>query len=152
MPSRRLPLVVLLVGLSGAVPISAAAQRPARQTVSGPAISGDAPADAEALFRSLSDQLKALITAQDQVRSERGGFALAFGTGDQSLAFVPTQGVSISLGYGDSLGWTATASHVLLPGKSCVVWVGRIPPPRRPATRFDGNQGGDAEVVCDLVP
>lgn len=152
LPRRLLLLLVLVVGLGVLIPHQGAAQRPARQTVAGPALGGEASGDEEAIFRTLRHQLKELIRAQDQVRLERGGFAMAFGAGEQAIAFVPPAGVSVSFGYADSFGWTATASHTQLPGKTCVVWVGRIPPERRPTTRFDGNRGGDTEVVCDLVP
>lgn len=144
--------LLIVGGLAWALPDGAAAQRPPRQTISGPTLLGESPSDEEAVFRILSQQLKLLIAAQDQVRLERGGFAMAFGRGEQAVTFVPPAGVSLSFGYADSFGWTATATHTLLPGRSCVVWVGRVPPPQRPTTRFDGNRGGDAEVVCDLVP
>ncbi len=151
-PRQLLLLLLLAAGVGVLLPHQVAAQRTARQTVAGPALAGEAPGDEETIFRALRHQLKELIRSQDQVRLEHGGFALAFGSGAQALAFVPPAGVSITFGYADSFGWTATASHAQLPGKTCVVWVGRIPPERRPTTRFDGNRGGDSEVVCDLVP
>jgi hypothetical protein len=151
-PPRQLLLVLLVACCGILLPQPAAGQRPARQTVAGPALGGEAPGDEELVFRLLRHQLKELIRSQDQVRLERGGFAMAFGNSDQALAFVPPPGVSVTFGYADSFGWTATASHAQLPGKTCVVWVGRVPPERRPTTRFDGNRGWDSEVVCDLVP
>ncbi len=141
-----------LAVVAGAFPVAAAAQRPARQQVSGPAPSGESPGDEEAVFRLLRHQLKELLRLQDEVRAARGGYAMAFGAGEQAVAFSPPPGVVLAFGYADSFGWSATASHAQLPGKTCVIWVGRIPPERRPTTRHDGNRGGDAEVVCDLVP
>lgn len=149
---RLFPPLLVLAVVAGAFPPAAAAQRPARRQVSGPAPSGESPGGEEAVFRLLRQQLVELLKLQDEVRAARGGYAMAFGPGEQALAFSPQPGVSLAFGYADSFGWSATASHAQFPGRTCVVWVGRIPPERRPTTRHDGNRGGDAEVVCDLVP
>jgi hypothetical protein len=149
---RPFAALLVLAGVASAVPAAAAGQRAVRQQVAGPAPSGESPGDEEVVFRLLRHQLTELLKRQDEVRTARGGYAMAFGPGEQALAFRPPPGVSLAFGYADSFGWSATASHVQLPGKTCVIWVGRIPPERRPTTRHDGNRGGDAEVVCDLVP
>lgn len=133
-------------------PQAAAAQGPRPQAVSGPsAAMKEAPSE-ERIYHTLRRQLRVLLAAQDAVRAERGRYAQGFGSAGERVAFVPPPGVTVTLGFADSGGWVAIATHAALPGKSCVLWAGTVPVPRRPETSHDGNRGGEGEVVCDLVP
>jgi len=146
-------LVTGLLAVLLAMPGGARAQRAPRLQVAGPAVSrASATPDHEQVFRQLRLQLRALLEAQDAARSRSGWFATGFGTGADALPFVPPPGVAVQLLHADALGWTAVATHASLPGKSCVIWAGQVPIPRRPETSHDGNRGGEGEVVCDLVP
>ncbi len=148
----RLPVAGLVATLL-AVPGEAPAQRAPRVQGAGPVESRAAASpDHEQVFRQLRLQLHALLEAQDAVRSQRGRFATGFGTGAEAVPFVPPPGVVVRLGHADARGWAAIATHAALPGRSCVIWAGQVPIPRRPETSHDGNQGGEGEVVCDLVP
>jgi hypothetical protein len=111
----------------------------------------DAPSE-ERIYHTLRRQLRALLAAQEAVRAERGRYAQGFGSEGETVAFVPPPGVTVTLGFPDSGGWVAIATHAALPSKSCVLWAGTVPVPRRPETSHDGNRGGEGEVVCDLVP
>ncbi len=131
---------------------AADAQRPRPQSVSGPsAAMKEAPLE-ERIYHTLRRQLRTLLATQDSVRAERGRYAQGFGSAGETVAFVPPPGVTVTLGFADSGGWVAIATHAALPGKSCVLWAGTVPVPRRPETSHDGNRGGEGEVVCDLVP
>jgi hypothetical protein len=111
----------------------------------------EAPSE-ERVFDLLRTQLRAVLEAQDAVHAQRGRFARGFGTSGETVAFTPPPGITITLGFADSAGWTAIATHAALPGKSCVIWIGTVPLNQRPETSHDGNRGGHGEVVCDLVP
>lgn len=147
---RVLACVVVVTALL--FPPAVDAQRRAPQSVAGPsAPMTEAPSE-ERIYHMLRRQLRALLEAQDAVRAERGRYAQGFGTAGETVAFTPPAGVTITLGFADSAGWVAIATHAALPGKSCVLWAGTVPVPRRPETSHDGNRGGEGEVVCDLVP
>jgi len=153
-PTRRraaAPVLILLLLATAGIE-AGKAQRAPRRAVSGPSAKPAPALNDERVYVLLRRQLRALLAAQDSVRAERGGYALGFGTAGESVAFLPPPGVTINLTWADSGGWTASASHAALPGKNCVIWAGQVPPPRRPVTRADSNRGGEAEVVCDLVP
>ena len=150
MVGRVLACVVVVTGLLS--PGAADAQRRAAQSVSGPsAAMTEAPSE-EQIYHTLRRQLRTLLATQDSVRAERGRYAQGFGRAGETVAFVPHPGVTVTLGFADSGGWVAIATHAALPGKSCVLWAGTVPVPRRPETSHDGNRGGEGEVVCDLVP
>ncbi|MFN2316036.1 MAG: hypothetical protein ABR551_09365 [Gemmatimonadales bacterium] len=142
-------VVVMTVFLS---PPAADAQRRAPQSVSGPSAPMTEGPSEERIYHTMRRQLRVLLAAQDAVRAERGRYAPGFGTTGETVAFTPPAGITITLGFADSAGWVAIATHAALPGKSCVLWAGTVPVPRRPETSHDGNRGGEGEVVCDLVP
>lgn len=147
---RVLLCAILAVVVAPASP--AEAQRRPRQRVSGPWVATTNAPPEERIYHLLRHQLRALLAAQDAVRTERGGYAQGFGTSGEGIDFTPSRGVTITLDFADSSGWVAIATHAALPGKSCVLWAGAVPAPRRPETSHDGNRGGEGEVVCDLVP
>lgn len=154
----RAPLCLTLGLLVAVAPSPAAAQAAPRTTVSGPAVRAAraprpvAPPAEEQIYAELRRQLRTLFEAQDQHRLSVGRFAEAFGRGDGAVALVPPAGVTVRLVHADALGWAARAHHAALPDRDCVVWAGQVPPGRRPITMQDQNRGGEAEVVCDLVP
>lgn len=149
--SFRLVHSAFLLCLSAQFVSTGAAQR-APQSVSGPSVAMEEAPSEERIYHTLRRQLQVLLAAQDAVRAERGRYAQGFGTSGETVAFTPPAGVTITLGYANSTGWVAVATHAALPGKSCVLWAGTVPVPRRPETSHDGNRGGEGEVVCDLVP
>lgn len=136
----------------GATAPDARAQRPVRQTVAGPAVSREHRVDEESVYRLLRAQLQLLVEVQDSVHARTGQYAASFGAGEGAVTLAPRAGVSVTLEHASRLGWAAVARHAALAGKSCVIWVGMVRPERRPVTQFDQNRGGEAEIVCDLVP
>lgn len=152
-PRSRYPsrFLVAGIGLLLVVPVIHA-QRPPRQSVSGPAAPREARLDEESVYRMLRQQLEQLVEAQDSARARTGQYASSFGNGGDAVMLRPRAGVSITLEHASRAGWAAVASHAALAGKSCVIWVGMVRPERRPVTQFDANRGNEAEIVCDLVP
>lgn len=63
--------------------------------------------------------------------------------------FRPSPGVTIAILSADADGWSATATSTLLPGKSCVIFVG--PVKVIPTTQADGRSGSEAVPVCDAA-
>lgn len=149
--SPRLAVSILIL-LPTLVLAPGQAQQAPQRTVAGPsAPKRDAPSE-ERIYHLLRRQLRALLAAQEEVRAARGRYAQGFGSGAEAVAFAPPPGVTITFAFADSGGWSAVAIHAALPGKSCVLWAGTVPVPRRPETSHDANRGGEGEVVCDLVP
>jgi hypothetical protein len=62
----------------------------------------------------------------------------------------PSPGVKVTILSADADGWTGTAISTLLPGKSCVVFIGPVKAP--PKTDADGRSGSEAVPVCDALP
>lgn len=61
--------------------------------------------------------------------------------------YQPSPGVRVTILAADADGWSAEATSTLLPGKSCVLYVG--PLKTLPKTQADGRSGSEAVAVCD---
>jgi hypothetical protein len=61
-------------------------------------------------------------------------------------SFHPSAGVTVTLGPSTANGWSANATAGAAPGKSCVIYVGQVPPPK---TQAGGLTGPEAVPVCD---
>lgn len=61
-------------------------------------------------------------------------------------SYKPSAGVSVSLGPSSANGWAATATSANAPGKSCVIYVGQVAPPK---TQAQGLTGPEAVPACD---
>lgn len=122
----------------------------------GPSISGPSSPVPELanhrIYDSLRERLQELTRWQDELRDQTGRFTTDFTPGNRVTPLALPPGVTITLLFARSDGYAAAASHQLLPGRNCTVWVGNVPPPLRPKTLFDENRGSQGEIVCDLVP
>ena len=61
-------------------------------------------------------------------------------------SYKPAAGVTVTLGPSTANGWAATATAGSAPGKSCVIYVGQVSPPK---TQAQGLSGPEAVPVCD---
>ena len=61
-------------------------------------------------------------------------------------SFKPSTGVTVTLGPTSANGWAATATASTAAGKSCVIYVGQVSPPK---TQAQGLTGPEAVPVCD---
>ena len=61
-------------------------------------------------------------------------------------SFKPSAGVTVTLGQSSANGWSATATAANGAGKSCVIYVGQVSPPK---TQAQGLSGPEAVPVCD---
>jgi hypothetical protein len=60
--------------------------------------------------------------------------------------FKPSAGVTVTLGPSSTNGWAATATVASAAGKSCVIYVGSVTPPK---TQAQSLQGPEAVPTCD---
>jgi hypothetical protein len=60
--------------------------------------------------------------------------------------FKPSSGVTVTLGPSTANGWSATATTASQAGKTCVIYVGSVSPPR---TQAQGLTAPEAVPVCD---
>ena len=61
-------------------------------------------------------------------------------------SYKPSAGVTVTLGASSANGWAASATASGAGGKSCVIYVGQVSPPK---TQAQGLSGPEAVPVCD---
>jgi hypothetical protein len=105
---------------------------------------------AKQLLESMADDLRRLVTAQEQyfARNSRYGHALSNSDHNQ-VYIVPSPGVSLTLTYVTTGTWAARANHQWLRW-SCVIIIGPVAPTRIPKTTVGGFAPTEAgEPICD---
>lgn len=140
----RTPLVPLLVACLAA---PAGAQV---SSVTGPPKALD-PKVAAGLVADMSADLKALAAAQKRWFAEHDRYGERLSRTDaRAVVLEPRPGVTVTLTYVTASSFAARATHDWLPGRSCVMTVGAVPPSRLPRTtagRLEPTR--DGEPVCD---
>jgi hypothetical protein len=109
-------------------------------------------ATAQLLFTMMATDLRNLSTAQEVYFSDHARYGMRLGvSGDTSrVQMDPSPGVTVTLTYSTRNSWTARAVHDWLPGRSCVIAVGAIPPSRTLRTTKDGRTPTqEAHATCD---
>jgi hypothetical protein len=107
------------------------------------AIAPETPTDIAGAMRR---ELGGLVTAEQSYYSETGKYS-----GDATLVgYHPSSPVQVTLVDASDHGVAARATIPALPGKSCVVYVGR--PKKQPKTSADhARPDAEREVACDTV-
>lgn len=107
-------------------------------------------APASAAVAQLQAQLRNLVAAQERYYADHGTYttdAVALGV------YKPGQRDSVvaQVIFAGGRGWTGTASHLGLRGKSCVIFIGRAAElPKMPETLADGRvPDREGAAVCD---
>ncbi len=96
----------------------------------------------------METDLRRLVAGQAQYFANVGRYSSRLST--IGLRFLPHRGVSVQMLSADAFGWSAKATHVDAPGKSCVVWIGQ--PTRKPSTDGQGLAAAFEGVpVCDSL-
>ena len=98
--------------------------------------------DSRAAVAAMRKALLDLASLQEMAFS--GGKKYAKDVG--ALGFRPAAGVSVSILEATSEGWSASASHRELAGKSCVIYFGKASPP---ATAEGRRPARPAALTCD---
>jgi hypothetical protein len=131
---RALHIPVLLLGLSiGAQPAAAQTRDAAWQAT---------PASV------LKTALRNVVAAQDTYRAKHGRFAGSV----ETLRVNGGSDVRIQILAATESGWRAKATHRARPGRSCVVFVGKLRVAEAPRTDGDGEMAGEERVpLCDRM-
>lgn len=96
----------------------------------------------------LKSALRDVVAAQDKYRASHPGFASSV----EALRVNPETDVKVQILGVTSSGWRAKATHKARPGRSCVVFVGRLAASEFPRTDGDGEMAGEERVpFCDRM-
>jgi hypothetical protein len=120
-------------------PKSNPAPTPTRTAKIDPAI------DAER-FGAIRRGLRRLVAAEETYYAENGVY-----TEDMSrMGFSPEKGTEIRFLWLARTGWAASSTHPGVPGRDCVIYVGRAHEP--PKTRRGVRSGREGVPMCDALP
>jgi len=120
-PGKAL-LAGIVIGVTPLVPLAARAQ--------------DALAGAKA-------DLRRLVSANEVYHAKNRKYASNV---SDITSFKPSAGVTVTVGAATANGWSASAISASASGKSCVIYVGQVSPPK---TQAQGLSGPEAVAVCD---
>jgi hypothetical protein len=96
----------------------------------------------------LKHSLRSIAAAQTRYHAERGKYATSL----EQLGLRPEAGVAVEVMVTGATGWQARAIHRDQPGKSCVIFTGRIPGVEAPRTDGDREMAGEDGVpLCDMM-
>jgi hypothetical protein len=92
--------------------------------------------------------LRNLVAAQDKYRATHAVFASSV----EVLRLNPGSDVKVQIMNATDAGWRAKASHRTRPGRSCVVFVGKLTAMEAPRTDSDHEMAGEERVpLCDRM-
>ena len=131
---RALYMPVLVLGLSiGALPADAQTTNARWQAT---------PASV------LKSTLRNVVAAQDSYKTRHGKYASSL----ETLRVNGGSDVRIQIQAATESGWRAKATHRTRPGRSCVVFVGKLRAGEAPRTDGDGEMAGEERVpLCDRM-
>ncbi len=96
----------------------------------------------------LKSTLRDVVAAQDKYRETHPAFSSSL----EALRVSPGSDVKVQLLGVTASGWRAKATHKGRPGRSCVVFVGRLAATEFPRTDGDGEMAGEERVpLCDRM-
>jgi hypothetical protein len=93
---------------------------------------------------AMKGDLRRLVSANEVYRAEKGQYAASV---DALRGYHPSAGVTVTILQASSTGWAGQATAASVPGKSCVIGVGKVATP--PTTLADKRSGAEAVAVCD---
>ena len=96
----------------------------------------------------LKSALRNVVAAQDKYRESHATFASSL----EELRVNPGSEVKVQILAVTQNSWRAKATHRARPGRSCVVFVGRLAGAEGPRTDGDGEMAGEERVpLCDRM-
>jgi hypothetical protein len=96
----------------------------------------------------LKTVLRNVVAAQDKYRTTHSTFAGSL----EVLRLNPGSDVKVHILAATGSGWRAKATHRARPGRSCVVFVGKLTVMEAPRTAADGEMAGEERVpLCDRM-
>ncbi len=142
LPSRRQPALQAATSVES---VSAQAARPAAKRKGGvESATPVAPEEAVSAFDQIRRSLRVLVAAEQGFYAENGAYTEDL-TG---LGFRPSGESQVKFLWATPAGWAASGSHPAMPGRDCVVFVGKANAP--PTTLRYTRSGREGVVVCDL--
>jgi hypothetical protein len=104
------------------------------------------PAMAARRFDAVRRSLRRVVVAQETYYAENGVY-----TEDLArLGVKPESGTEMRFLWLTRTGWAASGTHPDVPGRDCVIYVGRDHGP--PTTLHDVRSGREGTPVCDVLP
>jgi hypothetical protein len=95
----------------------------------------------------LKTTLRNVVQAQDKYRASHPAFAKSI----EALRVSAAQEVKVQIFGVTAHGWRAKATHKARPGRSCVIFVGKLAG-EAPKTEADGEMAGEERVpLCDRM-
>ncbi|MGZ8391440.1 MAG: hypothetical protein ACXWWK_01220 [Gemmatimonadales bacterium] len=95
----------------------------------------------------LKSTLRSVVAAQDKYRETHPGFASSV----EALRVKPGSEVTVQILGVTSSGWRAKATHKARPGRSCVVFVGKLRATEFPRTDGGEMAGEERVPLCDRM-
>ncbi len=96
----------------------------------------------------LKSTLRNVVAAQDSYKAKHGKYAASL----ETLRVNGSSDVGIQIQAATESGWRAKATHRTRPGRSCVVFVGKLRAGEAPRTDGDGEMAGEERVpLCDRM-
>jgi hypothetical protein len=96
----------------------------------------------------LKTTLRHVVAAQDSYKEKHGKYAKSL----ETLRVNGGSDVRIQIQAATESGWRAKATHRTRPGRSCVVFVGKLRAGEAPRTDGDGEMAGEERVpLCDRM-
>lgn len=103
------------------------------------------------LLQDMKASLRNLVTAQEMYFSDHNTYGKVLSRDNQAAVLIePAAGVTLTLTYATAGSWAGRATHDWLPGMSCVISVGAVPPSRvlqTTAQRLEPREEG--VPICD---
>jgi hypothetical protein len=110
-----------------------------------PGDAGNAAADVSS-FEQIRGSLRRLVAAEESFYGENGVYTEEL----SRLGYKPSGGTDVRFLWLGRGGWGASGTHPQLPGRNCVIFVGREHP--APATAKYARAGKEGVPVCDATP
>ena len=95
----------------------------------------------------LKSTLRSVVAAQDKYRATHPGFASSV----EALRVSPGADVKVQILGVTPSGWRAKATHKARPGRSCVVFVGKLRATEFPRTEGGEMAGEERVPLCDRM-
>jgi hypothetical protein len=97
-------------------------------------------------------QLKSALRSVAAAQARHHAAKSAYATSLELLRLPPAPGVRVQILAAGRFGWQARAQHQEQPGRSCVIFVGRLDGNEAPRTDADREMAGEEGVpLCDRM-
>jgi hypothetical protein len=158
---RAAPILLLLTGCDKLLPparpagrsqppppeASAPADTPAPPPPAKPVRSRDSTQSEEAAaFDQIRRSLRRLVSVEQTFYAENGTYTEDY----ERLRYIPDGRSQVRFLWLTREGWAASGTHPALPGRDCVIWIGRVNAP--PTSLKYTRTGQEAVPACDVAP